>query len=161
MAITKEEFERVKNEARGYYLGIGCVVCPYLKQEVYFNNEGFEHIQTKAWNRGRSETEQYTRMRLLPKAVEVVRSSHLIQEYNSEDQEIRQKINSKWQKRKKNVKYYVFIAVFIKSGLRMKVVVKHVEGGRPYFWTAYPSWRVTKIAGCKRKVFYKGNLEED
>ncbi len=162
MKIDPEQFKKVKEDAKKYYSGVHKVHCPYLKEDIHFNNEGFEHLLTTSWNRGRSTADQYTRLRLLPKAVEVIQYSHLLQEYNKTGLFVRQKINSRWEKRLKDVQYYVFIAVFIKSGLRLKVVVKRIEGASPYFWTVYPSWRVTTgFDGSKRKAFYSGNLEED
>ena len=56
----------------------------------------------------------------------------------------------------------MFIAFLKDHGLRLKIVVKEIEGGQPFFWSVYPSWRIESDGqGGKRKVFYAGNLEED
>ncbi|MFA6446773.1 MAG: hypothetical protein WCW31_00760 [Patescibacteria group bacterium] len=160
--IDLVRLEKAKANAKAIYAAHSKVSCPYLHEQVHFNNEGFEHLLTRTWNRGRSSVEQYTRLRLLPKAIEVIEKSHLIQEYKESQTIVRVNSNSSWSKRLKQVIYYVFIAVYPQSGLRIKVIVKQVEGGKPFFWSVYPSWRVEKDgAGNDRKVFYSGNLEVD
>jgi len=45
---------------------------------------------------------------------------------------------------------------------RLKIIIKEIEGGQPFFWSVYPSWKITKDSnGNKKKVFYSGNLEDD
>ena len=157
-----EKFEKVKNEAEEYYNSLGPVRCPFLKKDVQFNKYGFEHILSKSWNRGRSTIEQYTRLRLLPKVVDIIKISHTLQEYDDRKMMIRQKINSRWEKRPKTVRYYVFISIIVSLGVRFKIVIKEIEGGLPYFWSVYPSWKkeIGSDGGAK-KIFYTGNLEDD
>ena len=162
MEVNEEKFKETRKKAKEFYGSLSKIYCPYLGEDVNFNSEGFEHILFKSWNRGRSEIEQYTRLRLLPKAVEVIEKSHTLQEYNEENMFVRQKINSRWERRRKLVKYYVFIALFPDKGIRFKVICKQIEGGKPFFWSVYPSWRKKKnILRQEKKIFYTGNLEKD
>ncbi|MBU2542521.1 hypothetical protein KJ785_03105 [Patescibacteria group bacterium] len=161
MEILDEKFEKIKKETKDYYDSLNSVFCPYLKKEVQFNKYGFEHILSKSWNRGRSRIEQYTRLRLLKKVVDVIKISYTLQEYDERKMLTKQKINSRWEKRPKIVKYYVFIAIIVSLGVRFKVVIKEVEGGLPFFWSIYPSWKKEYDNGSVKKVFYSGDLEED
>lgn len=162
MEINKEKFQETKKQAEEFYKSVDKVYCPYLETNVNFNSEGFEHILFKTWNRGRSRVEQYVRLRLLSKAVEIIKKSYTLQEYSEEKMFVRQKINSRWEKRMKIVKYYVFIALLPDKGIRFKIICKQIEGGEPFFWSIYPSWRRKKdISGRERKILYTGNLEED
>ncbi|MDD4990108.1 MAG: hypothetical protein PHW31_02250 [Candidatus Pacebacteria bacterium] len=162
MDIDEQKFEKVKKEAKDFYDKICAVRCPYLKEDVHFNEEGFGHLLSKSWNRGRSKIEQYIRLRLLPKVVEIIKISHTLQEFEENQMFVRQKINSRWENRFKIVRYYVFIALIKEHNIRFKIIVKQIEGGVPFFWSVYPSWRTeTTSNGGKRKVFYSGNLEED
>lgn len=162
MIIGEETFDKVKSYAKKYYDGLNPVRCPYLKRDVQFNKNGFEHLLSKSWNRGRSTVEQYLRLRLLPEAVDIIKISHTLQEYDERMMMVKQKINSRWERRSKLVRYYVFIAVRISAGVRFKIVVKEIEGGLPFFWSIYPSWRKeVDCGGGIKKVFYSGNLEED
>lgn len=162
MKIEEEKFEKTKEEAKKYYDSLNPIPCPYLKKDVQFNKYGFEHLLSKSWNRGRSTAEQYIRLRLLPKVVDIIKISHTLQEYDERAMMVKQKINSRWEKRPKTVRYYVFIAVIVSLGVRFKVVIKEVEGGLPFFWSIYPSWRKeVNCNGAVKKVFYTGNLEEE
>ncbi len=162
MKISDEKLEKIKNDTKKFYLSIGKIWCPYLKHDIHFNNEGFEHLLTRSWNRGRSKEEQYTRLRLFPKVVEIIKKCHTLQEYDEKNIFIRQKTNSQWTKKLKLVKYYVFIAISIENDIRLKIIIKHIDGGEPFFWSVYPSWKIKKnMFENKKKIFYKGNLEED
>ncbi len=162
MEIDDEKFEEVKKQAEEFYKTIGTIKCPYLKTNVHFNTEGFEHLLSKSWNRGRSRVEQYTRLRLLPLAVRIIAKTATLQEFDERKIFVRQKINSRWEKRLKAVTYYVFIAVIRDHNVRLKVIVKEIEGGIRFFHSLYPSWKVTTDGnGHSRKVFYSGNPEDD
>ena len=162
MEIDGDKFNLAKDNAKRYYESLREVFCPYLEEKIHFNSEGFEHILNKSWNRGRSSVERYIRFRLLPKVVEIIRKSYTIQEYDERKSFVRQRINSRWEKRLKNVKYFVFIALLIEHKIKFKIIIKQIEGGQPFFWSVYPSWRIERGEnGTERKIFYSGNLEED
>ena len=158
--IDPVKFNKVKQEVRRYYKSINKIKCPYLKDEVHFNVKGFQHLLSKSWGRGRAKIEQYTRLRLFPLAVKIISKSHTLQEYDKREILIRQNINSKWQNRKKVARYYVFIAII--KNVRLKVIIKEIEGGVKFFYSLYPSWKVIKDHNKnQKKVFYSGNLEVD
>jgi len=56
------------------------------------------------------------------------------------------------------VRYYVFVA--IEKSVRLKIIIKEIEGGEKFFYSLYPSWKTTKD-NPQKKIFYSGNLEED
>lgn len=160
LEITEDKFKEEKGKAIVFYSGIKKIKCPYLKAEVNFNSEGFEHLLLKSWNRARSMKEQYTRLRLLPKVVNIIKVVTTLQEYEERMMFVRQKINSRWEKRAKCVFYYVFVALMKSQGIKFKIVIKQIDGGQPYFWSIYPSWKVEKVNGAGgKRVFYTGDLE--
>ncbi|MBI4224837.1 MAG: hypothetical protein HY617_00755 [Candidatus Sungbacteria bacterium] len=160
MKNDEEKFKQCREDAEKYYRTITTVWCPYLQDNVHFNAEGFEHLLFKSWNKNRSQAEQYTRLRLLHLAPDVVSKSHTLQEYDERPLLVRQKINSRWEQRMKIVRYYVFVAI-IKT-IRLKIVVKEIEGGNKFFYSLYPAWRIEKkLDGNNKKIFYSGNPEED
>lgn len=57
----------------------------------------------------------------------------------------------------KNVTYYEFIAVL--DNVRIKVIVKEVEGGEKHFWSVIPLWNIDK--GGHKRILCSGNLEND
>ncbi len=160
MENGEEKFTKCREDAEKYYKMLTTVWCPYLQDSVHFNAEGFEHLLFKSWNKNRTQIEQYTRLRLLRFAPEIISKSHTLQEYDERSILVRQKINSRWERRMKNVQYHIFVAI-IKS-MRLKIVVKEIEGGNKFFYSLYPSWRIEEHTnGNKKKVFYSGNPEED
>ncbi len=162
MKLLSNRFEEVKKETKKYFDSIDKVYCPYLKTDVHFNREGFEHLLTKTWNRGRSIEDQYIRLRLLPKVVSIIKLSQTLQEYDERNMLVRQKTNSKWKKKMKRVCYYVFVCILIEHNIRFKIVIKQIVGSNPVFWSVYPSWKIFKDTnGNVIKKFYSGNLEND
>ncbi|MBU1092011.1 hypothetical protein KKA27_04085, partial [Patescibacteria group bacterium] len=121
MAVDREKLIKTKEESRKFYSEISEVYCAYLKEKVHFNDKGFNHILNRTWNRGRSDIEQYARLRLLPKVVEIIRKSTTLQEYDERKMMVRQKINSRWEKRLKSVNYFVFVSLYPDAGVRIKV----------------------------------------
>lgn len=82
MKISGENFAQRKAEAKAFYDSIEKVRCPFFNDDVHFNSEGFEHIRFKAWNKSRTQQEQYTRYRLIPLAVSIIKRSGTLQEYD-------------------------------------------------------------------------------
>lgn len=71
--------------------------------------------------------------------------------------------NSKWKKKMVNVKFYGFIAItnLDSNGMiRIKIIVKEIEGREPYFWSIIPFWKCKKdpILEQTKKVFHDGDL---
>ncbi|MDP2629838.1 MAG: hypothetical protein Q8P56_00345 [Candidatus Uhrbacteria bacterium] len=162
MEISDEKFERAREDAERYYEKIGKVWCPYFGEEVHFNTEGFQHLLFKEWNKTRSRIEQYKRLRLIPVAERIIRKTQTLQEYDERNLMVRQKTSSKWQQVMKRVRYYIFIAIDLDKNVRVKVIVKEIEGGAKFFYSVYMSWWETKQAdGQTKKAFHTGDPERD
>ena len=160
MEISEDKFNKIREDAEKYYYSIGRIKCPYFNEDIHFNSEGFEHLLFKSWNKTRSRSEQYMRLRLLSLVCQVISKSHTLQEYEEKQILVRQKINSRWEKRNKLVYYYVFVAII--KDCRVKVIIKEITGGEKFFYSLYPSWKVVvDVNGNQRKVFYSGDLEMD
>lgn len=160
MEISEEKFETVRKRAEEEYAKIGKVRCPYLQDEVHFNRVGFEHLLFKEWNKTRSRLEQYVRLKLLRLAPLVLSKSHTMQEYDERMMFVRQRINARWEKMMKMVRYYVFVAII--NDARIKVIVKEIEGGSKVFYSLYPSWKVVVDGnGTRKKRLFTGDPEID
>jgi hypothetical protein len=161
MEIADDKFQQRKAEAEAFYQSIDPVKCPYFNGDcVHFNSEGFEHIVFKEWNKTRSRVEQYTRFRLLPLAVSITKKSGTLQEYDERNLFVRRQSRGKWNKILKPVRYYVFTAIV--KDLRVKVIVKEIEGGQKCFHSIYPSWNTQPDGqGGKKKKLYHGDPETD
>ena len=142
MEFRSVDLDSVKNQAEEDYKTIGEVYCPYLKDKVAFNAKGLDHIKLKEWDKARSTQDQYVRLRLLKIAPQILKQSHTLQEFFERNRLERQKINSRWDFRMINVKYYGFVAII--KGHRLKVIVKEIQGGNKFFWSLIPFWKVRK-----------------
>jgi hypothetical protein len=157
VGMTDEFLEKIKHKTEEIYKNTQPVDCPYLKDKVYFNSRGWEHIKFKEHGKSRTKEEQYTRLKLFPLVSEVIRRSHTIQGIWKKKEWESQKKHGRWEKTLKDVAYYEFVAVIGK--VRVKVVVKEVMGGQKYFWSIIPFWRMSEI-GKERKL-YDMDLEND
>ena len=158
MEFTKANFDSTKSQAEEYYKTIGEVFCPYLQSKVSFNIKGLDHIKFKEWGKVRSTQDQYVRLRLLKTAPQILKQSYTLQEFFETNRLERQKINSRWENRMINVKYYGFVAIINKH--RLKVIVKEIQGGNKFFWSLIPFWKVGKnVINHNKKILHEGDLE--
>ncbi len=155
------KIKEVKEKAEDEYKKIDKVLCPYLNRKVHFNAKGLDHIKMKEWNKTRLVSDQYLRLKFLKLASKIVEMSNTLQEFHETKSFERRIINSRWERKLLQVKYYGFVAILNK--LRVKIIVKEVEGGQPYFWSIIPFWKHKKDPITKqiKKVFHEGDLERE
>jgi len=55
--------------------------------------------------------------------------------------------------------YFGYIAII--DGWKIKVIVKKIGNGNPFFWSVIPNWVTNRRDKGKKYVNFKGNLEED
>jgi hypothetical protein len=158
----QKRLEKIKEKAEDNYKQINKVFCPFLKRKVHFNTKGLDHIKFKGWNKTRLAHDQYLRLKFLHLAPAILEKSGTLQEYKETPNLERMKINSRWEKRMVPVKYYGFVAI-LRYEIRVKVIIKEVSGGQPYFWSIIPYWKTARdpILETTKKVFHEGDLEID
>ena len=154
-----EQFQRVKQEAEDYYKTVNAVFCPYLKSKINFNAKGLDHIKMKSWNKSRLVSDQYLRLKFLKLVQEVLKNSGTLQEFHETKNFERIKDTGRWQSIMKPIVYYGFVAIL--NNVKIKIIVKRVEGGQPYFWSVIPFWKTQRdeIFQKIKKVFHEGDLE--
>ncbi len=153
----EQDFERVRNDAETFYAVIGKVRCPYFGSDVAFNAKGLRHLKFKSDRQARSHKDQYSRLKLIRYAPEVLKLSKTLQGIWSVRRFEGQKTNSRWERVMKDVSYYEFIAVL--DSVRVKVIVKEVAGGEKHFWSVIPFWGIDK--NTSRRILHSGDLEHD
>jgi hypothetical protein len=157
IAIPDDFLEKIKGEIEEKYRNTSPVDCPYLKDKVYFNSRGLDHMKFKAWNRPRVKFDQYLRLKLFPLVPEALRRSNTVQGIWKRREWERQKRHGRWEKSLKDVAYYEFVAVIGK--VRIKVVVKEIADGRKFFWSIIPFWKMNEAS--KERKLYDEELEKD
>ncbi len=155
MDISEEKLNEVKEKAEAEYKNFGNVFCPYLKKEVAFNAKGLEHIKFKGRNKARSTVDQYIRLRSLPLVKNIINLSHTLQGFQERKEMVMVK-NKKWGTIMKSVNYYEFVAVV--KDVRVRVIIKNVDGGEPHFWSIIPFWRMNILG---KRIIHNGNPSED
>ncbi len=161
MNFTIEQFNQVKREAEDFYQKIGKVKCPYFSDFIHFNFKGWEHLIFKEWNRTRVIDDQYARFRHIKLAPEILGNSKTLQGLLKTQKIEKVKVNKKWQKVLKHITYYEFIAVMDSHGskVRVKIIVKEIQGGEKFFLSIIPFWNINKNTG--ERMIHSGNLEND
>ncbi len=155
--FNEEEFKKARDEAKRLYQLLDSVYCPYLKEKILFNTKGFHHLKFKSDQQARAHKDQYSRLKLLYLAPQVLSKSHTLQGIWRTRRLEPHKTSGKWKYIMKDIIFYEFIAVL--ENVRIKVIVKEVFGGERYFWSIIPYWGIDKL-GSKR-MLHAGNPDSD
>ncbi len=162
MEFDFDKFNNVKKEAEDFYEAIGSVSSSYFKNEkIHFNAKGWDHLIFKTWNKTRPIKDQFSRLRHIKLAPEVVKQSRTLQGcWTTQKFERVRKNNNKWETVLKTINYFEFIAVMESHGskVRVKVIIKQIEGGEKFFLSIIPFWGINKKG---ERVMYSGNPEID
>ena len=104
--------------------------CPALHKCIKFTYDGFCHLSHKDKKHKRTQQEQAMRFLCFLSVEEILKKSHLYQEYREDIEEIVCKKNGVDVKEKRMVAYYGFVAIVkVQVQLhRIRVVVKVVDG---------------------------------
>lgn len=154
------KFEEAKGEAEEQYKKAESVFCPFLNKKINFNAKGLDHIKFKGWNKTRLISDQYLRLKFLKFAPLVLGKTSTLQEFNETKNFERIKRSSRWEQILTPVRYYGFVAI-INFKIKVKIIVKEVGNGQPFFWSIIPFWKTKKdpITEQTKKVFHEGDLE--
>ncbi len=161
MEFSIEQFNQTKREAEKFYENIKPIYCPYFKEKISFNSKGWEHLIFKEWNKTRVIDDQFSRFRHIKLAPIVLENSKTLQGFwNTQKFERTKKKDGKWEQRLRQTFYYEFIAVLESHGskVRVKVIIKQIEGGEKFFLSIIPYWQTTESG---ERIMYNGNPEID
>jgi hypothetical protein len=153
----EKDLLKVKNEAEKFYKEIGDIYCPYFKEKIVFNAKGLKHLKFKSNRQARPGKDQYSRLKLIHLAPEILKQSRTLQGIWQIKRFEVQKTNSRWEQIMKDVTYYEFIAVI--DTIRLKVIIKQVLGGEKHFWSVIPFWGIDKTTS--KRILHSGDLEND
>jgi hypothetical protein len=151
------DFVATKEKAESLYATIGDIRCPYFGGTVAFNAKGIRHLKFKSDQQARAREDQYFRLKLLYFAPEVLKLSRTVQGIWHTKRFETQKTHNRWERILKHVSYYEFIAVL--ENVRLKVIVKEVEGGEKHFWSVIPFWQIDKVNS--KRILHSGNPDFD
>jgi hypothetical protein len=156
LSFSDGEFNQVLLKAQAVYSTSPQLTCPYFRGPVQFNQQGFEHLRRKSWNRGRERRDQFMRLKHLGYAFDILRLSRTVQGIQETYDWERRHRHGRWEKLQVAVTYYEFVAVMDKR--RFKVIVKQLPGGERLFWSLIPFWRQTEQG---TRLLHDGNPAQD
>ena len=152
-----KDFEKIKKKSEEFYTTINFVYCPYFGEKITFNVKGIKHLKFKRDQVARPRQDQYSRLKLIHLAPEVLKLSKTVQGIWHTKHFESEKTNNRWEKKMKEVSFYEFIAVL--ENVRVKVIVKQTTGGEKHFWSIIPFWKIDKKNS--KRILHSGNLEID
>jgi hypothetical protein len=156
-----KSYEKIRLQAESFYTTIGEVECPYFNDTVAFNSKGIKHIKFKKDTVARSHSDQFIRLKNINLAPRIINKSKTLQEYKETKCFEEKKAGGKREMVLQEVKYFAFIAI-LKDDLgrlqRLKIVVKQVANGKPYFWSIIPFWKSNRELS---RQMHSGNPEID
>jgi len=155
--FNQEQFKRIKSEAEKLYQTFDKVYNPYFQEKISFNVKGLKHLKFKSDQQARSQKDQYSRLKLLRFAPQVLSKSHTVQGIWDTRRLEPHKTSGSWKYIMKNTIFYEFVAVL--DSVRIKVIVKGVSGGEKYFWSVIPYWSINK--SLSKRILHSGNPEID
>lgn len=134
-----------KNQIKKLFEEYQNVSCPaFSDEEIVFNAKGINHLIYKG-NRSRREVSRITtNIRLLPKAVKMLRLMPFWQEENGYI--------------KNGVSYTFWSFEAVVENRRIKVIVRQTGNGKKHFWSVIPAWRKDRFGILNAK---KRNMDED
>ena len=150
-----EYFEQKKEKAKEIFISQRSVYNPYFKSQVFFNSDGFHHLQFSA-RRERNKKEQLLKFSLLPLAINIIKHSGTLQEYRTGLVAVSKK-GKDGLRRMKETEYWGFVAIVGQSKIiKIRVVLRRVGDGNIIFWSVLPH---TKIRGGQK--LYVDGIEDE
>lgn len=158
--MKQQDYQTTKDQTYNKYKTIRQVYCPYLKENIIFNSNGFRHLIYKNKHIKRDETTQLFRFRLLPKAVKLLTITTTLQEEEKYKSDFLIKQHNLRIEKKKDVVYLGFIAII--DRWKIKVIVKKIGNGNYFFWSVIPNWITNRKRDTNKKyINFSGDLEEN
>jgi hypothetical protein len=136
-----EEFNRLKKQiekSKSIYSKTPEIWCPYFSLKITLNSDGFNHLLYKPNRRPRNMSEQLLKLRLLNRALEVIRKSGTLQEYRDEVESVGLPAKDGFRKTLR-VQYWAFHAILgVEKKIKIVVVLRKAGDGKLTFWSVLP-----------------------
>jgi hypothetical protein len=127
------------------------IYCPYFKQKITLNSDGFNHLQYKSNRMPRNVNAQIRKLTLLKKAIEIIPKIGTLQEYRVMFEKIGDKRRDDFYKTKQ-VQYWGFYTIFPEKKSKIIVVLRQIGDGKIIFWS---------VMSDNRKRLYSEGIDED
>ncbi|OHA84402.1 MAG: hypothetical protein A2937_01530 [Candidatus Yonathbacteria bacterium RIFCSPLOWO2_01_FULL_47_33b] len=130
--MSENKFQKLLEERKTDYGTWVPVFCPALREYVYFNAQGFNHLRFKIDNTPRNPKEAMYKLGLLPLVRSVIHLAVRVDKYE-------RRLSPMGGSRKKvykEIEYWGLIEVVGKQDVKIRVVLrKIVNSDRIHFWS--------------------------
>lgn len=125
----KEQIEKSKE----VYSKAPEIWCPYFSLKITLNSDGFNHLLYKPNRQPRNMSEQLLKLRLVGKALEVIRKSGTLQEYRDKIESVGPPAKDGFRKTVR-VQYWAFHAILgVEKKIKIVVVLRKAGEGKLTF----------------------------
>ncbi len=116
------------NQQRQWYRTIKSTYCLALKEDVIFNSQGLRHLRYDGRGVARSKKEYHKRIKLLPSALNIVKSSPV---FSSHDRRYKTEAKSQF------VDYWSIRAVVGPREVLVTVILRRIGKGQIIFYSVF------------------------
>ncbi len=150
MEPDQDVFNKVKEKAQTLYGTQREIWCPYFKQNIILNSDGFHHLQFNSARKERSKKVQLTKFKLLPRALEIIRCTGTVQEYRKMLIAVGKPSGRDGFTRMKKAEYWGLVAIVGEKKIKVRAVLRKVGEGNIHFWSVMFG---AKIKNGQQKLF--------
>src|SRR3989344_4936413 len=145
----------ILSEAKAAYEARQTIHCPYFNNDVALTSDGFNHLTHKPNRQPRNVNEQKLKLRLLKKALRVIRKTGTLQEYRR-NMEAFGKSGKDGFTKMKQIEYWAFHDIVgEKKRFLIRVIVRRIGDGKIHFWSVMPHGKI------ERQRLYQEGIEVD
>ena len=127
-------YQSKKEAAHQIYSAQSLIHSPFFNQDIVLSSEGFQHLSLSAHG-GRTKEEQIRRFILLPLGLHILKTATTLQAYRKRLAALGTPGSRRGPKGRKTIRWWAFVALFVKQDIKVRVVVRKVGGGKLHFWS--------------------------
>ncbi len=141
-------------EVKTLYERQQAIRCPYFESEVTLNADGFNHLLYKPNRLPRNVSEQLLKLRLLKKALRIIKKAGTLQEYRVRFEKVGRPGKDGFTKTKQ-VEYWAFHDIVgEQKRFLVRVILRRVGDGKITFWSVMPHGKID------RQKLYQQGIED-
>ena len=149
------DLHEIIRQAKSAYCMQETIYCPFFEGPVALSADGFYHLTNKPNRQPRNVNEQKLKLRLLKKALRVIRKAGTVQEYRYNMEKFGEPAKDGFTKMKQ-VEYWAFHHIVgEKKQFLIRVITRRVGDGKIHFWSVMPHGRI------ERQKLYQQGIEID
>ena len=157
---NKELYLIAKNKSKEIFQKYKQIYCPYFKQNIILNSDGFHHLRFSCRSE-RSKKEQLLKFNLLPLAIGIIKKSGTLQEYRKKLSPIGKRSQKENMTICKIIEYWSFVAINNNKTMKIRVVLRRIGNGNIIFWSVMPAMKLkTNTLNKIRQLAGKGIEDE-